>query len=239
MRTQTLTIFVVIAIATGLLQTPITKATPYTDVTATMAYQGITSGKFPNLVVLDVRTRVEFDEGHIRKALLIPHAELEERINELAEHKNHEIVVYCFCGMRSTIACGILDMHGFTKVYNMIDGLNAWMGQGYPTTTSYTTQIFLNISPNPAKTTQDITLKGILTDQFSQPLASQTVKLYYREYFSCRAWRYALPISTNAYGAFFTTGKIHKAGIYEVCIYYPGSNRHESSYELAILIVRP
>lgn len=238
MHRHILVIFMVIAI-TSLLQTPIVQATPYTDITAKMAYQAITSRICPNLVVLDVRTRAEFDEGHIRKALLIPHAELEDRINELAEHKNHEIIVYCFCGMRSTIACSILDAHGFTKVYNMIDGVNGWIGQGYPITTSYVTQIFLDMSPNPAKTTQDITLKGILMDQFSNPVASQTVKLYYREYFSCGTWRYALAISTNAYGAFFATGKIQKAGFYEVCVYYPGSAYHEPSYQLAILLVQP
>ena len=205
-----LALFAAIAITISLLQIPIIQATPYTDITANTAYQAITSGVCPNLVVLDVRTRAEFDEGHIRKALLIPHSELEERIDELAEHKTHEIIVYCFCGMRSAIACGILDAHGFKKVYNMMDGLNSWMGQGYPTTTSYLTWVYFNISPNPAKTTQDITLKGILTDQFSQPVASQTVKLYYREYCSERAWQYAFAINTNAYGAFFATGKIRK-----------------------------
>jgi rhodanese-related sulfurtransferase len=239
MPRNTLALFFAIVVTAGFLQIPFSQATSYTDITAKTAYQAITSGVCPNLVILDVRTRAEFDEGHIRKALLIPHSELEERIDELTEHKNHEIIVYCFCGMRSTMASGILDAHGFTKVYNMIDGFNAWTGQGYPIATSYLTQMFFGISPNPARTTQDITLKGILTDQFSQPVAGQTVKLYYREYCSERAWQYAFAINTNAYGAFFATGKIRKSGIYEVAVYYPGSSYLESSYHLATLLVQP
>jgi hypothetical protein len=132
-----------------------------------------------------------------------------------------------------------LAAHGFTKVYNMMDGLNAWMGQGYPITTSYTTQFFLSINPNPARTTEYITLKGILTDQFSQPIATQNVKLYYREYYNCKTWRFVSTISTNAYGAFLATGKIGKAGIYEVAVYYPGSAYREPSYQLTILLVLP
>src|SRR4030042_3661252 len=132
MHRRMLVLFPIIAVITSCLQPPIAEATSYTDITAKTAYEAITSNLYPNLVILDVRTREEFDEGHIRLALLIPHSELEERIDELAEHKNHEIIVYCFCGMRSTIASRILDAHGFTKVYNMIEGINGWMGQGYP-----------------------------------------------------------------------------------------------------------
>jgi rhodanese-related sulfurtransferase len=226
-------------IVVSFLPTPIVRAALYTDINANTAHQAITSGLYQNLVILDVRTREEFDQGHIRMALLIPHAELEERIGELAEHKNHPIIVYCFCGMRSAIASSILAAHGFTKVYNMMDGLNAWMGQGYPITTSYTTQFFLSINPNPARTTEYITLKGILTDQFSQPIATQNVKLYYREYYNCKTWRFVSTISTNAYGAFLATGKIGKAGIYEVAVYYPGSAYREPSYQLTILLVLP
>ncbi len=239
MHRHMLVLLTIIAIVISCFQSPIAEATAYTDVTAKMAYEAITSNLYPNLVILDVRTREEFDEGHIRMALLIPHAELEERINELAEHKNQPIIVYCFCGMRSALASSILAAHGFTRVYNMMDGLNAWTGQGYPITTSYTTQLFFSINPNPAKTTEYITLKGILTDQFSQPMALQNVKLHYREYCNCKTWRFVSTISTNAYGAFLATGKIGKAGTYEIAVYYPGSAYREPSYQLTILLVLP
>jgi rhodanese-related sulfurtransferase len=221
----------------SLLQAHTAIGLPYTNITVETAYQMITSGAYPNLVILDVRTRAEFDAGHIRKAVLIPHTELEQRIEELAEHKNHEIIVYCFCGGRSTIACGILDSYGFSKVYNMQDGINAWIGSGYPVTTSYSTQIFFITRPNPAKIGQSIFLKGILTDQFSTPVSNETVMLFYREV--CGSWHFALNLTTNAYGIFVASGKLQKAGTYEVCLYYPGSSTYETSHGLAILVVQP
>ena len=228
----------VLTIFTSLFYLPLVNAVPYTDISVDVAHQMMTSGAYPNLVVLDVRTRDEFDTGHIPKALLIPHSELEQRIDELAEHKNHEIIVYCFCGYRSTLACNILDAHGFTKVYNMIGGINAWMGSGYPITTSYLTQIYFGLSPNPARTGQSALLRGILVDQFSSPVVNETVKLYYREI--CGTWHFACAINTNACGIFVANGKLQHAGIYEVCTYYAGRNAtYEASYRFATLIVLP
>jgi rhodanese-related sulfurtransferase len=232
----TLTAF---AIVSSLAQTSIVQAAPYTNITAKTACQAITSGICPNLVILDVRTREEFDQGHIRKALLIPHSELEQRIDELTEHMNHEIIVYCFCGMRSTIACGILDAHGFKKVYNMVDGINAWTGQGYPITTSYSTQISFTVSPNPAKTGQRVFLNGIMVDQFSNPVANQNVQLYYREKCSRSPWRFALAVSTAVSGEFAATGDLHKPGVYEVCAFYPGAPSYEASHRFEVLLIRP
>jgi parallel beta-helix repeat protein len=92
----------------------------------------ITSGFYPNLVVLDVRTQGEYDSGHIYRAVWIPVSELEVRIGELAGHENHEIIVYCKSGVRSATASQILVDHDFTKVYNMLGGITAWQSAGYP-----------------------------------------------------------------------------------------------------------
>jgi len=97
------------------------------------AYGMITGGAYPNLVILDVRTKGEYDSGHIYGATLIPVADLPTRIGELAGHVNDEILVYCGSGGRSQTASGILDSNGFTKVYNMLGGITAWKSAGYPT----------------------------------------------------------------------------------------------------------
>ena len=57
-----------------------------------------------NHLVLDVRTQEEYDSGHLYDAVLIPHTELETRIDELAGHENHMIIVYCGSGHRSANA---------------------------------------------------------------------------------------------------------------------------------------
>ncbi len=116
----------------GLLTLQIAHASPYTDIGADTAYNMITNGSYPDLVVLDVRRQEEYDSGHIEGAVLIPHMELDGRIEELAGHENHEIIVYCRTGVRSVIASEILDSHNFTKVYNMLGGIQAWQSAGYP-----------------------------------------------------------------------------------------------------------
>ncbi len=108
-------------------------ASPCTNIDVGTAYGMITGGAYPNLVVLDVRTKSEYDSGHIYGATLIPVADLPTRIGELLGHVNDPMIVYCGSGKRSTTACGILVSNGFTNVYNMTGGLNAWKAAGYPT----------------------------------------------------------------------------------------------------------
>jgi len=84
----------------------------------------------PELVVLDVRTVSEFNEGHIEGAVNIPVEELSNRLTEL--DKNDELLVYCRTGNRSATAVGILEDTGFTKIYHMHEGISVWVQQGYP-----------------------------------------------------------------------------------------------------------
>jgi len=105
---------------------------PYTDIDVVTANNMITNGSYPNLIVLDVRTQSEYDEGHLEDAILIPVTELESRIDELSQYKDSEIVVYCRTGVRSAQASSILDSNDFTKVFNVLGGITAWESAGYP-----------------------------------------------------------------------------------------------------------
>jgi parallel beta-helix repeat protein len=105
----------------------------YTSIDVVTAHDMIGSGAYPNLVLLDVRTKGEYDGGHIYGATLIPVTELLARIGELASRKHDSILVYCGSGGRSVTASGILDSNGFTEVYNMLGGITAWKSAGYPT----------------------------------------------------------------------------------------------------------
>jgi len=116
----------------SLVRVQVAYASPYTDIDVDTAYNMITNGSYPDLVVLDVRRQDEYDSGHIYGAVWIPHTELETRIGELAGHEEHEIIVYCRSGGRSVTASGILDSHDFTKVHNMLGGIQAWQSAGYP-----------------------------------------------------------------------------------------------------------
>jgi len=115
----------------SLLELKMAFASPYVDIDVNTAYNMITNGSYPDLVILDARRQDEYDSGHIYGAVWIPHTELETRISELAGHENHEIIVYCRTGVRSVNASGTLDSYNFTKVYNMLGGIQAWQSAGY------------------------------------------------------------------------------------------------------------
>lgn len=72
-----------------------------------------------NTVVVDVRTEIEFNNGHIEGAINIPVDSLRERIGEL--DKNKEILEYCQVGLRGYVAARILEQKGF-KVKNLTGG---------------------------------------------------------------------------------------------------------------------
>jgi rhodanese-related sulfurtransferase len=90
-----------------------------------------------NIIILDVRNETEYNLGHLYNAILIPLSDLESRINELPASQSSIILVYCAAGSRSGPACQILGAHGFTKIYNVTGGINAWMQADYPIATGY------------------------------------------------------------------------------------------------------
>jgi rhodanese-related sulfurtransferase len=77
-----------------------------------------------DVVVLDVRTPEEYQEGHIPNAILIPLQELENKLNEL-DKKEHYLVV-CRSGNRSAQASEVLTSNSFANIYNMTGGMNNW-----------------------------------------------------------------------------------------------------------------
>lgn len=79
-----------------------------------------------DLVILDVRTQDEYDEGHIKNAILIPYNTIEENIDKIDKYKDKPILVYCRTGRRSAIAVKTLIDNGFTKIYHMSEGISAW-----------------------------------------------------------------------------------------------------------------
>jgi rhodanese-related sulfurtransferase len=97
-----------------------------------------------NVFILDVRTPDEFNSSHIKGATLIPVSNvsgsnlsserlLEARIDEVPRKK---VLVYCKSGRRSVSASTMLVDAGYSEVYNMEGGINAWIDAGYPVVSS-------------------------------------------------------------------------------------------------------
>lgn len=68
-------------------------------------------------IVLDVRTKAEFADGHIKNAINIPVDQLSNNLSKLKD-KNRCIVCCCASGMRSGTARRILQSKGYQAVYN-------------------------------------------------------------------------------------------------------------------------
>jgi phage shock protein E len=68
-------------------------------------------------VIIDVRTRQEFSDGHIKGSVNIPVDQLANQIEKLKD-KNKTIITCCASGMRSASAKMILKRKGFTNVHN-------------------------------------------------------------------------------------------------------------------------
>lgn len=105
----------------------------YVDLTVFEAKGVVDSNPF--LVVLDVRSEIEYLSGYLGLAVHIPFDQLEGRLGELS--LNSEILVYCASGGRSAAASQLLVDNGFTHVYNMLGGITAWIGEGYPVYVNY------------------------------------------------------------------------------------------------------
>lgn len=74
--------------------------------------------KEAEMFVIDVRSKEEWDGGHVEIAAHIPHTEIAERIGEVTTDKNAKIVVYCAVGGRAGKAKEVLEGMGYTAVEN-------------------------------------------------------------------------------------------------------------------------
>jgi thioredoxin 1 len=110
--------------------------------TATVAQspQKLAAGAFaqklaatPQAQVLDVRTKSEFAANHLNQALQADYnqpAEFAERTKFL--DKTKPVFVYCLAGGRSAKAAEMLTAQGFTQVYDLAGGMNAWRNAQQP-----------------------------------------------------------------------------------------------------------
>lgn len=75
-------------------------------------------------ILLDVRTKEEFEAGHIPNAIHIPVDSLRERMQELDHSKS--IFIYCQGGMRGYLSQRILMQNGYDQVKNLSGGYQVW-----------------------------------------------------------------------------------------------------------------
>ncbi len=85
-----------------------------------------------NAIILDIRTPIEYDSGHIKDAILINYYEENFRDNLNKLDKNEKYFIYCRSGHRSKDTLIIMQELNFTNVYNLQKGIIEWKMRGYP-----------------------------------------------------------------------------------------------------------
>lgn len=82
----------------------------------------LSEGRAP--VMLDVREAWEYQTACIENSILIPMGEIPARISEL--NRGTELVVICHHGGRSMQVAMFLERQGFSSVFNLTGGVDAW-----------------------------------------------------------------------------------------------------------------
>ena len=86
----------------------------------------------PPALLIDVRSKEEYESGHLPKAIHIPMLELESQLDEIDGFKYNEIVTMCPGGGLSLVAVDILQGAGFGDVKSLKGGTDEWTKKGYP-----------------------------------------------------------------------------------------------------------
>ncbi len=81
-------------------------------------------------VLLDVRSREEWQAAHGTEGIHIPWHDLRTRHTELDPAEQY--IVMCRGGQRASIAASILKMHGFDRIANLGGGFTAYQRAGLP-----------------------------------------------------------------------------------------------------------
>ena len=78
------------------------------------------------VTIVDVRTRAEYDAWHVPEAMLLPHTELRERLDEVPRDK--PVFLYCRSGFRSYLAYCVLKAHGWDEAAFLSGGVMTFHG---------------------------------------------------------------------------------------------------------------
>ncbi len=77
-------------------------------------------------IMVDVRTKEEYDDNHIEGAVSLPLDDInEETVKKIVKNKDDAMIVYCKSGVRSAKALEELNNLGYNNVYDL-GSINNW-----------------------------------------------------------------------------------------------------------------
>ena len=87
---------------------------------------------YQEALVLDVRDDSEYAAGHLPNSKHVPSEKIEERWTELEKFKDKPIVMIYQGGIRSNRPSLVLKKNGFSQVFNLMGGIDAWKRASLP-----------------------------------------------------------------------------------------------------------
>uniref|UniRef100_UPI004047B93F rhodanese-like domain-containing protein n=1 Tax=Algoriphagus sp. TaxID=1872435 RepID=UPI004047B93F len=104
--------------------------------TASNSFVTLTAQEFatksPTGTVIDVRTSGEIAQGKIEGAVELDYyrGDFMDQVSQIS--KDQEVYLYCAVGARSEEAARMLIQQGYTRVYHLQGGIQAWSQEGLP-----------------------------------------------------------------------------------------------------------
>ncbi len=96
----------------------------YQTITPEDAYYMINSN--PDIIILDVRTKEEYDTGHLENAINMPYDEIKQNFKkDVTDNIESIIIVYCQNDPRAKEASNSLALLGYINVYTF-GGIKDW-----------------------------------------------------------------------------------------------------------------
>lgn len=83
----------------------------------------------PDAVLFDVRSREEWNEGHMPQAIHLDVRQLPARVSEVPNEPGKTVVCICAMGGRSGAACEYLAERGYRDLVNVAGGMLAYPGE--------------------------------------------------------------------------------------------------------------
>lgn len=89
-----------------------------------ITYEELKRKQQEGATIVDVRSRQEYEEGHLNGAISFPEYEINQNTIKRFSDKNDNIVLYCQSGARSRSAAMKFNRLGYTNIYILNGGLD-------------------------------------------------------------------------------------------------------------------
>ena len=104
----------------------------YSSNVSDISQQELFEANSNNVVIVDVRTTEEFQQGHVPNAINVPLSNIIDNPDILTFSKEKPIVLYCRSGYRAGKAAEALQKYGYTNLRHLEGDMQGWSKAGLP-----------------------------------------------------------------------------------------------------------